>query len=255
MIQPRTNTLSIRTPEGIVFALPLAGPATRFLAWGVDFGVTLVAMSLIMTAFAVLRVLSPDFGAAISMLTYFALMIGYGILFEWFWRGQTLGKFIMGIRVMDVQGLQLQFSQVAIRNLLRFVDSMPVLYFLGGSAMLLSRRAQRLGDFAANTVVVRARVARQPDFQQIMPEKYNSFRAYPHIEARLRQRVSAEEAAILVQSLLRREELDAEARVALYTEIAGHFQRLMPFPPEATLGLTSEQYLRNLAESLFRNRA
>lgn len=252
MIEARTSTLSIRTPEGVVFALQLAGPATRFLAWGIDFGVCIVAMFVIMTLLGVLRAISPDFGAALAILTYFVITVGYSIVLEWFWRGQTLGKFLLGIRVMDVQGLQLQFSQVAMRNLLRFIDSLPLIYFAGGAAMLLNRRAQRLGDLAANTVVIRARIPQQPDFQQIMPDKYNSFRAYPHIEARLRQRVTPEEAAILVQALLRRDELEPEARVALYAEMVQHFQERIPFPSDATLGLTGEHYLRNLADSLFR---
>lgn len=46
MTDMHVHTLSIRTPEGIAFALPLAGPSRRFLAWGIDFGITLVAVIL-----------------------------------------------------------------------------------------------------------------------------------------------------------------------------------------------------------------
>ena len=41
----KTATLQIRTPEGIVFSQPLAGPVTRFSAWAVD----LLCISLLMT--------------------------------------------------------------------------------------------------------------------------------------------------------------------------------------------------------------
>ncbi len=246
------NTLTIRTPEGIAFPLRLAGPAARFLAWGIDVGVTIVAFMIVAIILTPLQIISQDFAGALSMLAVFVINLGYGILLEWFWRGQTLGKFVLGIRVMDVQGLNLQFSQIVVRNLLRTVDAMPVLYLTGGIAMILSRRSQRLGDLAANTVVVRSRQAPQPDFTQLLPGKYNSFRSYPHLEARLRQRVTPEEADLLIHALLRREDLDPPARVALYTEIATHFQAQVPFPESATLGLSDEQYLRNLLESLFR---
>jgi len=38
MSSGRTNTLIIKTPEGIEFSLHLAGPITRFLAWAIDLG-------------------------------------------------------------------------------------------------------------------------------------------------------------------------------------------------------------------------
>ena len=45
--------------------------------------------------------------------------------------------------VMDAQGLRLAFSQIAVRNLLRVVDALPLLYMVGGLACLISSRAQR----------------------------------------------------------------------------------------------------------------
>ncbi len=253
MLSSAAQTLAIRTPEGVSFSLPLAGPTTRFLAWGVDFGITMVAETLIMALFGFLRIISSDFAGALIILLYFGINIGYGIALEWLWNGQTLGKYLLGIRVMDVQGLRLHFSQVVLRNLVRFVDMIPALYLVGGVAMLISRRAQRLGDLAANTVVVRIRKPPEPDLEKILLDKYNSFRAYPHLEARLRQHVSPDEAVLLMQALLRRDELEPQARVALYAEIVQHFRQLVEFPEEATANLTDEQYLRNTLESIFRN--
>ena len=69
-------------------------------------------------------------------ILYFVVWIGYGILFEWFWRGQTPGKRLFRLRVMDVNGLRLQFHQILMRNLLRAVDSLPACYLVGGLACL-----------------------------------------------------------------------------------------------------------------------
>ncbi|MCK5544776.1 MAG: RDD family protein, partial [Desulfobulbaceae bacterium] len=80
----------------------------------------------------------------------------------------------------------------------------------------------------------------------------NSFRKYPHIEARLRQRVSPQQAGIALQALLRRDELDPVARIELFTSIASHFRRIVEFPQEAIDGISDEQYVRNITDALFR---
>jgi hypothetical protein len=147
--------------------------------------------------------------------------------------------------------LQLQFSQVVIRNLLRFVDSLPGLYLVGGLACLINRRAQRLGDFAANTIVVWIPQIDEPDLDQLLEGKYNSFRKYPHLEARLRQHVSPAEARIALQALLRRDEIDPGARVELFASLSSHFKSFVNFPPEATDGISDEQYIRNIVDALY----
>jgi uncharacterized RDD family membrane protein YckC len=250
----RANTLVINTPEGISFSLVLAGPLTRFFAWSIDLACIFVASFIISSLSVVLGVISLDLANAVGVLMYFAISIGYGIALEWLWRGQTIGKRLMRLRVMDVQGLRLQFSQIVIRNLLRFVDSLPGLYLVGGLACLLSRSCQRLGDYAANTIVIRTSSGAGYDPRKIASDKYNSFRDYPHLEARLRQRASQGEAALALEALIRRDSFDPVSRVELFRDIAYHFQSLVAFPEDATLGLTDEQYVRNVVDSLFRTR-
>ena len=252
MGQNKTSTLLVQTPEGIVFSLLLAGPVTRFLAWAVDMMCIGAVSSAVGTLLGFFGLLSPDFARSIIVLAYFLIPISYGIVLEWFWRGQTLGKRLLRLRVMDAQGLRLQFSQIVVRNLLRFVDMLPAFYLVGGIACLASRRAQRLGDFAANTIVVRHPRIQEPDLDQVLAGKYNSLREYPHLAARLHQRVSPGEARVALQAVVRRDELNAQARVELFGEIAAHFRSLVGFPPEAIEGLTDEQYVRNVVDILFR---
>jgi hypothetical protein len=156
--------------------------------------------------------------------------------------------------VEDAEGLRLQFNQVVIRNLLRVIDQLPALYFIGGLTCLLNRQTQRLGDLAANTIVVRNPRIIEPDLDQLMAGKYNSLRQYPHLEARLRQQVMPAEAALVLQALLRRDEFDPEARIDLFLQIAAHFKAKASFPAEALDGITDEQYLRNVADVLYRPR-
>jgi hypothetical protein len=174
---------------------------------------------------------------------------------EWYWQGQTIGKRLFKLRVMDSQGLQLQPSQIVIRNLLRAVDGLPLFYLLGGLACLISKKAQRLGDLAANTIVIRSPAIAEPDLKKLMSGKFNSLKLYPHLEARLRQRLSPEEAAVALQAILRRDELDPQARTALYQEIADYFKQLVPFPPEVMEGIPDEQYIRNVIDTVFQKKS
>ena len=250
----KTNTLLIRTPEGILFSQLLASPMTRFLAWSIDLACVAALMTLLKSLLGLLNLISFDFARAVSMLLYFAVSVGFGMVLEWYWRGQTVGKRLLRLRVIDAQGLRLQPSQIVIRNLLRFVDLLPLFYVVGGVACLVSRRGQRLGDLAANTIVVRNPRISQPDLDQLLSGKYNSLRDHPHLVARLRQRISAGEASLAMQSLLRRDLLEPGARVELFGEIAGHFRAKVEFPPEAVEGITDEQYVRNVVDVLFRTR-
>lgn len=247
----KTNVLLIQTPEGIVFPLILAGPVTRFLAWTLDAFCIILLAIIAWKLLSGLSVVSPDVGAAIIIVAYFVISIGYPIFTEWFWRGQTLGKRVLRLRVMDAGGMRLQFSQVVIRNLLRFVDSLPVFYALGGLICFFSRNAQRLGDIAANTIVVRNPEVGEPDLTQLTSGKYNSLRDYPHLAARLRQRVSPQEVGIAMQALLRRDDLEPAARMELFSEVADHLRSVVEFPQEATESLTDEQYVRNVLDILF----
>src|SRR2546430_9794845 len=94
------------------------------------------------------------------------------------------------------EGLRLQFHQIVTRNLLRFVDSLPLFYFVGGLVSWLSPKCQRLGDLADNTIVIRSPRISEPDLDQLLAGKFNSLRQYPHLAARLRHRVSPAEAAV-----------------------------------------------------------
>ena len=249
------SELKIQTPEGIVFAYPLAGPLARCMAWGIDFMVILALGQAATYASMLFGIVSTDFAQALMALLYFAISMGYGVATEWAWRGQTVGKRFLRLRVMDADGLRLQFHQVLMRNLLRWADLLPACYLVGGVACLLSRRSQRLGDLAANTIVIHMPKRTEPDLDQLLAGKFNSLRQYPHLEARLRQRVSAEEARLALSALVRRDDLDPAARVRLFEELADHFKSLVTFPAEAVELMPAEQYVRNVVDILFRTKA
>ena len=244
--------LRIRTPEGITFAYQLAGPVTRCLAWAIDFVVVITACSTILTGVAKLAVIAFDLAQAMIALALFIVPIAYGVVMEWFWRGQTLGKMVLRLRVMDADGLRLQFHQVLMRNLVRFADLLPGFYLVGGVTSVLSRKAQRLGDLAAGTIVVHHRKPAEPDLEKLLGTKFNSLRAHSHLCGRLRQRTSPDEARMALQALMRRDDFEPTARVQLFNRMATHFKNLVHFPPELIETLPDEQFIRNVVDILFR---
>jgi uncharacterized RDD family membrane protein YckC len=244
MKSPRQSRLSVETPEGVVFSFELATPVARALAWAVDAVAIALAGILIGQAAKLLTRVNSDVAGAVSVVSYFIISVAYAILLEWRWRGQTIGKRLFGLRVMDVRGLHLQLPQIAIRNLLRVVDMLPGFYLVGGLTAVFSRNCQRLGDMAANTIVARERNAEVPDIEQIAPAKYNSLLGQPHLTARLRSLVTPEAAALAVRAVTLRDSYDPRARVLLFRDLAAHFRSLVEFPDEAVENLTDEQYVR-----------
>lgn len=69
--------------------------------------------------------------------------------------GQTVGKRAVGIAVVGADGGPCSYAAAATRTAYRFVDWLPAGYLLGIAGIALTERRQRLGDLAANTVVVR----------------------------------------------------------------------------------------------------
>ena len=242
------TVVRIQTPEGISFGLPLAGPLSRAAALFIDFLLTGAAASVVGKLFAAVRLVSNDGAVALGVLSYFVLTVGYGLALEWFWRGQTVGKRLMRLRVMDAAGLRLRFHQIAIRNVLRVVDALPFLYLVGGVSSLLTQLHQRLGDLAGNTIVVQVPSAALPSQRPAARSHYNSLLAHNAPLSRLRSQASPEAMALAREALERRDQFDPLARVLVFQELATHFREMARFPEEATAPLSDEQYVRNVVE-------
>ncbi len=242
--------LKLRTPEGVSFSLRLASPLLRLNALVVDWMVVSVAWSIITILLSLLEILAGDLARGLAFVLYFLLSQGYRIFTEWAWQGQTLGKRLLKIRVVDVRGLRLTFAQVFLRNILRFVDMLPFAYAVGGITALVSGKAQRLGDLVGGTLVVWEESDPVPNLGLLGENKYNSLRGHAPLVARLRQSVSPAEARLAWQALRRKDQLDDEARLILFRDLARFFRGVTKFPQELTQGVSDEQLVRNVVDVL-----
>lgn len=93
-------------------------------------------------------------GAAAGVYFALALLYYFGLEAA---TGQTLGKRLLGLRVLRADGTPAGPVPIAIRTLLRIVDFLPFFYLVGFVSVLATgSKEQRLGDLAAGTVVRRA---------------------------------------------------------------------------------------------------
>ncbi len=162
---------TIETPENVSFGYEVAGIGNRFVGALIDvliLGAVLVLLSIltgvvlgITEGFADITLDRSELSwagglvLAVSTLLNFLLFWGYFAIFELVWNGQTPGKRVARTQVIRSDGSAVGFLGVAVRNLVRIVDFLPGGYLVGFVTMLLNRRARRLGDFAAGTLVVR----------------------------------------------------------------------------------------------------
>jgi len=140
----------VETPEGLALPLRCAGIVPRALAWAVDLMLRMILLTMAMTLLALLG----NGGMGIALLVIFVLYWGYNVLFEVLRNGQTPGKQMLGLRVVNDNGTPIGWLPAIVRNLLRTVDMFPVLYGFGVAASLTDADARRLGDMVAGTVVV-----------------------------------------------------------------------------------------------------
>jgi uncharacterized RDD family membrane protein YckC len=151
---PLDTTVRIVTPERIVFQYPVAGPFRRAVGYFIDIGVIIAILVALSIVGQILTLGSPS-GMGPILVGYFLIIWGYGAFCEGLFNGQTVGKRLLGLRVVSDQGIPITGAQAVLRNLVGTVDGpLPFVYLAALSSMILTRRFQRLGDLAAGTMVV-----------------------------------------------------------------------------------------------------
>jgi len=216
------ETLIIETPEHVELQFGLATIGNRFLACAIDHVIQFTALFI---TYVIARTLSGsvrdlegavmggDKGTnlwivAIGMLLSFVIFFGYFIFFETIWNGQTPGKRWMKLRVIQEDGRPIHFFASLSRNLIRFADSMPFpFYSVGLLSVFASDRAKRLGDFVANTVVIKERSAEAPTFDEVFEsEEIDTAqrRVAPAVDFQGDVRAVAQADMLVVEGFLRR---------------------------------------------------
>ena len=216
------DTIAIPTPEGVALELPLAGLGSRFVAITIDIVLRLLVLAAVAIVLAVAGTPGSTNAIVFALLGFF-LLFGYDVLFEVLAGGRTPGKRWSGLRVVRSGGQPVTLAPSATRNILRIADWLPASYLIGATAIVVSRRNQRLGDMAADTLVVRDRRARQA-----VPGGAAGPAAVAPPRGWDVSGISEEELALARQFLERRDNLEPAARAQLARQLAGNLRAKVP---------------------------
>lgn len=219
----------VLTTEKVPFTYRVAGLGARFLAWLID--ALCIGLLFIMGVFvaSVYESGREGLGTLVMSFWMFGLTWGYFLLFEWLWSGQTPGKRLLGLRVIQWRGTTITFFQSAARNILRFADMLPFFYALGFVIAAANRENRRLGDLLANTLVVH--VERKGKPIQALTEATEADRARLIL---LRQRLSQltrDQKETLLDLCLRRDQLRPLERARLFRATVTYLRERLDLAP------------------------
>ncbi len=250
---------SISTPENVDLHLELAGLGNRILAGLIDQTICfLVIIIMGLAAWGVFTLVSMSampshvkgiaYGFIIMVMIFgsFVVNFGYHMFFEGTWQGQTPGKRVAQIRVIEQNGQPVTWPAVIIRNLVRVIDTGLIL--IGVLAIMIDNNERRFGDLAAGTVVVRERnselLTTTKDDVALDNAKLED------VDILDIGRITPQEYELLVSFLKRRKTMAKKQRPVVAAKLMEHFKEKLA----DNSSKNAEEYLEGLCQA-YRTRA
>ncbi|WP_131765651.1 RDD family protein [Candidatus Protofrankia californiensis] len=217
------------TGEAVTIDLRVARLGSRIIAGLID--LALQAVALAVTAWAAFRVVAPDddaLASAVYLAVVVLVVVGYPAAAETVWRGRSIGKAAMGLRVVRDDGGPVRFRHAFVRALLGAVVERPgaLLAIPGMISMLVSGQSKRLGDLLAGTVVLQERIPHGRAVPVTMPPQLAGWASTLDLS-------SFEDAlALAVRQFLNRvQELSPQTRERIGNQLAASVHAVVTPPP------------------------
>lgn len=168
------SIITISTPFNIDLEFKVATFGKRVLAWLVDILVIFCYYYLIITFIVPLLADNAQLKYVLETILFTLPVLAYQLVFEIMFNGQTIGKRVAGIKIIDSQGKEPTWGQYIIRFVLglgnyviyvmpflmmrdpRFMFVIMFFYIPDVITFMASNKSQRIGDLAAGTVVIDA---------------------------------------------------------------------------------------------------
>ena len=234
---PALNDEGVITPEAVVLELHAAGPGSRILARLIDLVIQGVILGVIGLALMSTIRSEPSMRTAIALITLVLLlvMVVLPIVTETLWRGRTVGKLAMGIRIVTMDGAPISFRHAVVRGVFQIIE---VYLPIGLVPLTFTRRSRRLGDLVAGTFALSERSL----LTRVTPTVFLPPPGLERYVADLEVNRMTDDQYVFVRStLLRLGEVAAVNRPHLCGVVAAHVEQVIgsPRPP----WLAPEQYL------------
>lgn len=153
------SELSINTTQNVKINFIGATVGERLGSYFIDLGIKISYVIVLLIIIFTLnldqlfRGLDQWSVVAVILVLYFPIMI-YSITLESIFEGQTLGKKLVKIKVVKIDGYQASFGDYLIRWFFRLIDFSLLYGLVGLISVISSKKGQRLGDMAAGTAVI-----------------------------------------------------------------------------------------------------
>jgi uncharacterized RDD family membrane protein YckC len=234
------QTIEIRTTQNVDIEYELASLRDRGLALFLDFMILALFFFLLLMMFIGLF----QDSATRSTLFYFLLVIvplfafiGYMVLFEAYNSGQTLGKKIMAIKVIRIDGQEPVMSDYFLRAIFHLVETLLCTGILGAIVISSNSHRQRIGDLTAGTTVIRVRNNFRTRLDEIL--RINSLENYTPVYPQVK--LLAEKDMLLIkQALSRSRSIGNDVHEDLIHDLTLHLKEVLDIkelPDDAALFL------------------
>ncbi|MFM1842546.1 MAG: hypothetical protein RLZZ490_1282, partial [Cyanobacteriota bacterium] len=150
------NRYQVETPESVALEFTLAGIGNRLYALLIDYLCLGVILLFLLIFWGLLAYNLAQFWTrvengqlwlmAVQLFLIFSVYVGYFVMFETLWQGQTPGKRWAKIRVIRSDGRPVGLTQATLRALLRPVDDW---LYVGAFMIIFDRQERRIGDWLA----------------------------------------------------------------------------------------------------------
>lgn len=177
--------IDVSTTQNVTIQYETAGFLWRFVAWLIDSSVLGLFFGILIFLLASFDVFNTNSNRAFTILggVIFLIRYLYSLLIEILTNGQSIGKKIVGIMVIKLNGNSLNTSDYLIRWAYRTIDFGMTFFSVGTISILMSEKNQRLGDMIANTTVIKLkpdRIVTLDDLQNL-PDKADYIPKYPQV--------------------------------------------------------------------------
>lgn len=165
------------TGEAVVLDIRIAKLASRGVARCIDMVLQLFVLYAV--TFWLMPPLDLDgaAAAAVYLVLYVSIIVGYPTIAETLWRGKTFGKWVMGLRVVRDDGGPEQFRQALFRALTGVIEIWATAGFLSIIVSFVNQRGKRLGDVFTGTMVIGERTPGRRRLMIEMPQGAESWAA------------------------------------------------------------------------------
>lgn len=146
--------IQINTTQNVKIRYTLGNVSERLAAFAIDMGIKWGYLTMLSVMIGDLN--WTDEWSEIGAYSFLSLpVVFYSLVLEYVLNGQTLGKRLMKIKVVKIDGYQASLTDYLIRWFFRIVDIF--IFGLGFFFIAFSKKAQRIGDLAAGTAVISIR--------------------------------------------------------------------------------------------------